>query len=66
MKHMSIQRYGAESLKATTPWAKTSLFLRSLSLRYWLWLGARRLAQQDARNRAARRTLQAQGLLSQA
>jgi hypothetical protein len=61
MKHMSIRQYGAEALKATTPWAKISLFFRSLSLRYWFWQGARRLAQQDARNRAVRRTLQANG-----
>jgi hypothetical protein len=58
MKHMSIKSYGAQAQKARTPWGKVSLFFRSLSLRYWLWLGARRLARQEAQQRHIKRTLQ--------
>jgi hypothetical protein len=34
---MSIQQYAIECQKAKTPWAKASLFIRSLTLRFALW-----------------------------
>jgi len=54
MKRMSIHQYAMQYLAAKTPWQKAMLFVRSLTLRYALYRGEKRLEAQDARNRALR------------
>jgi hypothetical protein len=54
MKRMSVSQYANQYMKAKTPWAKASLFVRSLGLRFALNRGQKRLEAQHARNRALR------------
>lgn len=43
MKHLSIAEYSRQFLEAKTPWARFSLFVRSLSLRHMIWKTQRQL-----------------------
>jgi hypothetical protein len=52
MKHMSISEYAQRYVENKGVGARASLFLRSLSLRYWMWKSRRHWERLRSQQRA--------------